>query len=287
MLHPASVSAVALSSIHPERSLKSPIALSLSVGGSASLTGQVEAHIIPRVEFGVTLLLGAAQASIYLEVDGYGVLDMHLAGSIAASTSTPIPIGTTTSTASTSTNASTNTSTCVSGATTSTDTSAGESTSAGTSTSTSDYSTTTSTAEASASITTSTCANPVAVDTAKAQLGHTSYSGASSKRDGSSFIYEGCVGLDVGVSVNAGAQGNLLNLWSGDISWEIYSQKWDIFEVSCFLTYFSDGLLQFATQKCFGTPARRRSESKLNGARFDLRSNQLTCPSVLNQISLI
>ena len=112
-------------------------------------------------------------------------------------------------------------------------------------------------------------------------------SGANSKRDGSSYIYKGCVGLDVGVSINAGAQGKLFDLWSGDINWDIYSQKWDIFEVSCFLPYILDDLLQYATQKCFGTPARRRSEPKLHAARFDLRSNQLTCPFVLDQISLI
>jgi hypothetical protein len=200
MPHPSSVSAVALSSIHPERSLKSSIALTLSVGGSASLTGQVEAHIIPRVELGVSLLR-VAQASIYLEVDGYGVLDMHLTGSIAALTSVPIPIGTTTSAA-----------------------------------------------EDSASASTNAYATVVDVDTQKTRLGHDPYSGVISKRDGSSFIYEGCVGLDVGVSVNGGAKGKLFKLLSGDISLEIYGQKWEIFEVSCFLTYLSDGLTMRNTE---------------------------------------
>lgn len=282
MPHPPRVSTAAHSSIHPEQSLKSSLALSLSVGGSASLTGNIEAHIIPRVEFGVSLLLGAAQASIYLEVDGYGVLDINLAGSIVAPT---------TSTASTST------STSVPGATTSGETSTSESTRTCTSNSTSNSSTTISTTGGPASKSTSAytygaTATQAVVDTAKTQLGHNPHkrmlvSGAGSKRDNSSYIYEGCVGLDVGVSVNAGAQGQLFNLWSGDINWDIYSQKWDVFEVSCFLTYLSDGLLQYITQKCFGTPARRRSEPKLHWARFDLRSNQLTCPSILNEISLI
>jgi len=85
------------------------------------------------------------------------------------------------------------------------------------------------------------------VDIEKARPGHHLYkplpvSGARSKRDDPSYTYEGCVGLDVGVSVNAGAQGKLFNLWSGDVNWDIYSQKWDIFEVSCFLPYLSDAL---------------------------------------------
>jgi len=303
MPHPPSVSTPLF---HPEYPLKFSIALTLSVGGSASLTGKVEAHVIPRVEFGVSLLFGAAHASIYLEVDGYGVLDMSLAGSnttsstVEASTSTSINAGTNTSA---SASASTGTIISASDETTSTSTTANASTSnntrISTSTSTCTHDATTGTDEGLTSASTSadayaaTTMPPVVVDTAKAQFGKNPYkptpvSGANSKRDVSSFTYQGCVGLDVGVSVNGGAQGALFNLWSGDINWDIYSQKWDIFEVRYFLPYLSDALLQYTKQKCFGAPStRRRSEPKLHAARFDLRSNQLTCPSVLNQISLI
>ena len=163
---------------------------------------------------------------------------MNLTQPIEPSTSTPIAIGATTSI---STDASTSTSTSASGATTSTDIGVSSSASVGTSASTS--STTASTVEASASTSayaySATTMKPVV---ANAQPRNDLYmpipipiSGASSKRDVSSDTFEGCIELDMGVSVNAGAQGKLLNLWSGDINWDIYSQNWDIFEVSCFL----------------------------------------------------
>jgi hypothetical protein len=225
---------------HPGHSLKFFIALNLSVGGAASLTGKVEAHIIPRVEFPVSVLLGVAKASIYLQVDGYGVLDMSLAGSIAASASTPIGANTTTVDASISTST------------------AGASVS--TSTSTSTYGATTTTAEAPTSTSTRTStrtsmsddaaittAPVIAVDSAKAHLGNNLYkpmpvTGAGSKRDGLSYTYQGCVDLGAGVSINAGAQGHLFNLWSGDVNWDIYSKKWDIFKVSCLLPYLANAI---------------------------------------------
>ncbi|KAG8775303.1 hypothetical protein FRC15_000633, partial [Serendipita sp. 397] len=52
--------------------------LSLSIGGSAELFGTVEAHLIPRVDLGVKVLSGAASASVFLQLDGYGALDMNL-----------------------------------------------------------------------------------------------------------------------------------------------------------------------------------------------------------------
>jgi hypothetical protein len=236
--HPPSVSAVVF---HPEHSLKSSAALTLSVGGSASLIGKVEAHIVPRVEFGVSLLLGAAQASIYLEVDGYGVLDMHLTDSVTAS---PILIGATASTATASTSTSTNASIDAS-ANASISNSTYAATPSTTDTATYAAGATTNTAEAPASTNTdmtaygysytATTSVPVTVDNAKVPN-----LDKSSKRDETPHNYQGCVGLDVGVSVNGGAEGQLFNLLSGNINWNIYSQKWDIFEVSCFLSYLPD-----------------------------------------------
>ncbi|PVF92576.1 hypothetical protein CPB86DRAFT_841263 [Serendipita vermifera] len=61
--------------------------LVLSIGGSASLTGTVQAHIIPRVDLGVSVLSGIASASVFLQLDGYGSLDMSLSVEGSASTS--------------------------------------------------------------------------------------------------------------------------------------------------------------------------------------------------------
>ena len=54
------------------------IAIKLNVGASATLTGRAEAHIIPRLDIGVTLLNGAAKATVFANVDASAGLDFTL-----------------------------------------------------------------------------------------------------------------------------------------------------------------------------------------------------------------
>jgi len=54
------------------------IAIKLNVGASATLTGRAEAHLIPRLDIGVAILNGAAQATVFADVDASASLDFSL-----------------------------------------------------------------------------------------------------------------------------------------------------------------------------------------------------------------
>jgi hypothetical protein len=52
-------------------------------------------------------------------------------------------------------------------------------------------------------------------------------------RDASTTL-GGCVGVDLGVKIVAGAQGKLLDWWKDSVSFDIFGQKWNVFNVSHF-----------------------------------------------------
>jgi len=59
----------------------------LNVGSSTTLTGRAEAHLIPRLDIGVSILNGAANATVFADVDASAGLDFTLD---AKTTSTPV-----------------------------------------------------------------------------------------------------------------------------------------------------------------------------------------------------
>ena len=54
------------------------IAIKLDVGASATLTGRAEAHLIPRIDIGVEILNGLAQATVFANVDASAGLGFTL-----------------------------------------------------------------------------------------------------------------------------------------------------------------------------------------------------------------
>jgi hypothetical protein len=56
----------------------SRIAVKLDVGASATLTGHAEAHLIPRIDIGVTILNGIAKATVFADIDASAGLDFTL-----------------------------------------------------------------------------------------------------------------------------------------------------------------------------------------------------------------
>ncbi|KAF8511372.1 hypothetical protein JB92DRAFT_3118098 [Gautieria morchelliformis] len=65
-------------------------ALKLSAGpSSASVSGTITAHVIPRMDFGIDFVDGLAQASVFMNVDISGAVDLQLtAGSSATANNT-------------------------------------------------------------------------------------------------------------------------------------------------------------------------------------------------------
>ncbi|KAL0946002.1 hypothetical protein HGRIS_012278 [Hohenbuehelia grisea] len=59
--------------------------LKLSVDPSISVKGSVEAHLIPRIEFGITAL-GAVKSTVFLDLDAYAALSLTLNARAAVST---------------------------------------------------------------------------------------------------------------------------------------------------------------------------------------------------------
>jgi hypothetical protein len=78
---------------YPPRSTQpgaSPISapLKITVTPTASITGNVEAHIIPRIDLGVEVLEGAGSATAFLGLDAWGKLDLGVSASASAGTGT-------------------------------------------------------------------------------------------------------------------------------------------------------------------------------------------------------
>ena len=65
-------------SVHFLSAYRLCIAIKLDVGASATLTGRVEAHIIPRLDIGVEILNGLAQATVFANLDASAGLEFTL-----------------------------------------------------------------------------------------------------------------------------------------------------------------------------------------------------------------
>lgn len=311
--------------------------LTLSIGGSAQLTGSVEAHIVPRVDLGVKVLSGMASASVYLQLDGYGALNMDLKLEGSASTGVgptqkgidPSPSVDSTSAVSESLTASTTSSTDFAASTTesaSSESSTSSSTDIATSTSSDDASDSLSSSDAKevptqsstqAEISTTVLAQPTYAAPAQiddfdppssvfdhpplvdvAQISSSSGVAPSScpsrrmrrrirrtmsprdvvvnnARDASGS-FSGCVGVGLGVKIVAGAQGKLFDIWKASTSFDLFSQKWDIFS------------------KCFNHNLRRDTSpftpelftlSSLESRQLD--GSDLVCPAITDTINAI
>jgi len=65
-------------SVHFLSAYRFRIAIKLDVGASATLTGRVEAHLIPRIDIGVEILNGLAQATVFANLDATAGLEFTL-----------------------------------------------------------------------------------------------------------------------------------------------------------------------------------------------------------------
>jgi len=54
------------------------VPIKLDVGASATLTGSAEAHLIPRIDIGVKILNGLAEATVFADIDASVALDFTL-----------------------------------------------------------------------------------------------------------------------------------------------------------------------------------------------------------------
>jgi hypothetical protein len=255
------------------------IALTLSIGGSASLTGTVQAHIIPRVDLGVNVLSGLASASVFLQLDGYGSLDMSLSVEGAASTSVlpsaPAKTMAETGTETLSLPAATTTETSSEEIVAPTEQPSSDSSEAPSSTESSDAASPTSSSDAkmddpSTETTPTSTADIVAatdsVDPYVPEVAELSSSpqvedfnvtepidnGVSTSphrcptgrrhprhkrrdlvlnRPRDNVNFGGCVGVEMGVKIVAGAQGKLLSFWKDSTTVDLFGQSWKIFEV--------------------------------------------------------
>lgn len=204
------------------------VALALSIGDSALPEGQVSVHLIPRVDMGVSVLFGLASASVFLQVDGYEELNLNLTAqkvspSIAPSLwnraieEAPLPFPETL----TSSNPF-----MISAPTTSSSSDASQSTdipwSDSHSTSTVDKSTLSSDAETP---------NYIIPADSQTLAESTNIVLIHENRDVSDS-YGGCVGVNLGIKIVAGAQGRLLSFWQDSVSFDIFAQDWPLFNVS-------------------------------------------------------
>lgn len=222
-------------------------ALSLSIGGSTTLSGSFSAHLIPRIDLGVKVLSGMASAGVFLELDGYGAMDMSLSldepsSTTALPSSTEAPITQQAAIASIPSSNST--------ALTIPDTSSSPSTDPPTSTPAP-------TSDTSASSDSSTTSLPPAADdlalppvavhelsqdpsptpAAHYRPEHRQQQ-QQNKRDvnlydprDDSDLYSGCVGMNMGVKIVAGAQGKLFSFWHDSTSFDLFSQDWQLLNV--------------------------------------------------------
>jgi hypothetical protein len=223
--------------------------LHLSIGGSTTLSGSVTAHIIPRVDLGVSVLLGLASASVFLELDGYGMMNMSLTLAEPSSTSalpSPTSAGANTpaiNAADTSTTASESVPSTISDTSTDASTTLPASTSVTNTTTVSPTSDSTSVPAAN-----DLALPPVLHDASTPEASPTTCANSrprhrqqSNKRDlairhqarDAPDLYNGCVGMNMGVKIVAGAQGKLTPFWHDSISYDLFGQEWQLFS-KCF-----------------------------------------------------
>ncbi|KAJ7479731.1 hypothetical protein FB451DRAFT_1086295 [Mycena latifolia] len=213
--------------------------LSLSASPSVTATGSLTAHLIPSLNIGLTVLGGkVANANIFLALDTSAALILNLDASAQITQS-------------------------IAGTNSTTDGTATNSTTDGTATdsttdSTTDATTTDATIEATA---TDSGADATATDDADFV--------APIKRDDPtvSTAFGGCVQVQGGIDVNAGAQGEFFHLFDDLVSVLLFSKKFEIFK------------------KCFGdgtttAPAATRRRMRRVSRWERLQSRGLfTCPA--------
>ncbi|KIM27844.1 hypothetical protein M408DRAFT_329777 [Serendipita vermifera MAFF 305830] len=306
--------------------------LVLSIGGSAELKGKVSAHLIPRVDLGVSVLSGLASASVFLQLDGYGELNMGLTVQGGASTtvtpsSTIRAIEAVTSaesesltSAPVSTETSTSTSSSTSDVPTSSDSTSSSVSEEAITTSTAEKSTTTTTdafipddqvqppAEepsdspetpakeyvkaseepASSPATTTTLAPAPTPSNCPSRRNRRRQLQAAQKRDviithegrDVSGSYGGCVGVNLGVKIVAGAQGKLLSFWKDSVTYDIFAKDWEIFN-KCFQGSMKRDLPPFRHGPIVPS-------MKSPAALLDLKKRQLDgliCPAISDSLS--
>ncbi|KAJ6492277.1 hypothetical protein C8R45DRAFT_990818 [Mycena sanguinolenta] len=236
-----------------------PLQLTASPGVQA--TGTLTAHLIPTINIGVKALDGSADATVFLALDTSASLVLSLD---ASATVTGTVGDNSTSSASISSADASDTSTA-----TSTDSSADATDTNSATASTSVNSTDTSAATASASVDTtdsSAATSGDATDSASAsQDATTTATATASKRDNTtaSTSFGGCVQVNGGLAVNAGAEGDFFGLFKDTAQVSLFSKNFQIF------------------QKCFGDatavpPTRRRQRMR----RVSLsRRGAFSCPA--------
>nr|GAT46929.1 predicted protein [Mycena chlorophos] len=86
---------------------------------------------------------------------------------------------------------------------------------------------------------------------------------ASTSGNAASGTVDGCLGVDAGIAVNLGAEGDLFGFISGSAEYPIYSGEWEVYE-TCF-------------DQSSGTSRRRRGSSVMTKGASS--SSNLTCPA--------
>lgn len=71
-----------VSCVHFLSTYKFGIAIKLDVGAAATLTGRIEAHLIPRIDIGVEILNGLAQATVFANLDASAGLEFTLEANV-------------------------------------------------------------------------------------------------------------------------------------------------------------------------------------------------------------
>ncbi|KIK64055.1 hypothetical protein GYMLUDRAFT_71501 [Collybiopsis luxurians FD-317 M1] len=255
--------------------------LTLSLTPSVKSTGSLTAHLIPSLNLGVQALDNLASATVFLNLDASATMALSL--DAVDSNSVTINSGSNSSSSDSSSNTTSSNSTSTTTSLNSTGTTVASTTSAAlssnsTSAAVSDNSTsvTTSSNTTSATVLSSSAASPssaaskskrsvarvrptsvVQAISAAKRAAASSANATSSSNNSSSSVSEsssgvqfgGCVEIDTGLSVNAGAQGTFFDLFDASTQVPLFSKEFVLFK------------------KCFGngdsTPSRRSLTSPL------------------------
>jgi hypothetical protein len=186
--------------------------LQISVSPNVQAEAKLEAHVIPTVDFGMSALGGLASATVFLNLDASATLDLTVNASGSATV-----VNTTSNTITAAAAASTGISAFKSTSIDTNGTAEGGSLS-NISNSTSTKPTETST-ETSTEVTTATAVTAVPDTTAE-----------KDKRD---ITANGCVNLQGGLSVNAGAQGSFFSLFNPATQVSLFNKQFQFFN-KCF-----------------------------------------------------
>lgn len=178
----------------PTRSNLRCLALKLSVSPSVSIEGTIEAHLIPRIDIGISGLGGVAEATVFLDLDASATATLTLNGS----------------------------------------------------------------------------ANAVAA-----------VSPSTDNATETSASFNGCVGVDAGLDVNAGADASFFGIFDQSTQVNLFTKKFDLFDVSPtrLMTTIYHFAHAYSAQKCFGTATNKREIYERLPQLMHKRVG-LICPSV-------